>query len=102
MSTLPIPERNMTDIHMHLIPGVDDGAEDMEMLILYGDTPLITGETLEKLVPATGRVSVYEMTAAEISPTIRYLRQTYQVNESQARRCFPSYSSKITRLFSTR
>lgn len=47
----------------------------------------------KQLVPATGRVSVYEMTAAEISTTIRYLRQTYQVNESQARRCFPSYSS---------
>ena len=31
MSTLPIPERKMTDIHMPLIPGVDDGAEDMEM-----------------------------------------------------------------------
>lgn len=46
----------------------------------------------KQLVPATGRVSVYEMTAAEISTTIRYLRQTYQVNESQAHRCFPSYS----------
>ena len=31
MSISITPERKMTDIHMPLIPGVDDGAEDMEM-----------------------------------------------------------------------
>ena len=33
MSTLPM-ERKMTDIHMHLIPGVDDGAENMDMALV--------------------------------------------------------------------
>lgn len=39
------------------------------------------------IVPSFSRASVYEMTASEISDALRYLRQTYQVSESQARRC---------------
>lgn len=41
----------------------------------------------KQMVPSAGRNSVYEMTAAEVSDAIRYLRQTYQVSESQTRRC---------------
>lgn len=45
----------------------------------------------KQMLPAAGRNSVYEMTAAEVSDTLRYLRQTYQVSESQARRCLAAY-----------
>lgn len=34
MCALPTQKRKMVDIHMHLLPGVDDGAEDMQMSVV--------------------------------------------------------------------
>lgn len=49
----------------------------------------------EQIVPAAGRTSVYEMTMTEVSEALRYLRQTYRINESQALRCLAaSYPSR--------
>ena len=37
MTAKPASERIMTDIHMHLIPGVDDGALDVAAMVSWFD-----------------------------------------------------------------
>lgn len=49
--TFALQEKQKGTGHAVMMAG-DFIEEDMEMLILYGDTPLITGETLAKLVQA--------------------------------------------------
>ena len=59
MSTLPIQERKMIDIHMHLIPGVDDGAMDMEMALVMMIRAKEQGISRIIATPPTAKHSIF-------------------------------------------
>lgn len=72
-------ERQMIDIHCHLIPGVDDGAANMEMamnMLLLSASQGITG------IFATPHSSAFDLYGEEAGEQLRRLR-------AQARKLFP-------------
>lgn len=67
----PVPERTMTDIHMHLIPGVDDGARDMDMAL---DMMICAREQGISRIVATPHSEAFCFSNANIRSVFRQLQ----------------------------
>lgn len=79
MWTLPIGQRTMTDIHMHLLPGMDDGAEDLQMAL---DMVLRAREQGIRTIFATSHSFAFDGASSEPVEVFHWFRK-------QAQRYFP-------------
>lgn len=73
MFSSTIPGKPMIDIHMHLVPGVDDGAQDMEMALVMLDRARQQGITR---IIATPHNDAFDASGERIHLTFRKLSAT--------------------------